>query len=249
MVVLAFDTSSSVASVAVAVDGKVVACHEAAVQRHGQALLPMIDDTLRQVGARRSDIGRVAVGLGPGSFTGTRIGLAVAKALAFGLERPLVALGSLQILALAETDSRVSLSKEPALESFHRLPPASPGDFIAPLVDAGRGRVYGALFRAGEGALAVEEILGPFDLPPGEAADRIEQVASEGVRWIGSGVASVGPRARFDGAAERRPSAAILARVAPSLEVTDPGLEPLYVRPSDAVASSSSSSPVPRARE
>jgi tRNA threonylcarbamoyladenosine biosynthesis protein TsaB len=69
--------------------------------RHGEEILSRLDALLAQAGAQARDIGAVAVGIGPGSFTGLRIGLATAKTLAYGLNVPLVGIPTAHALALA----------------------------------------------------------------------------------------------------------------------------------------------------
>ena len=71
--------------------------------RHGEQLIEQLDDLLGATGRRPSDIGALVVGIGPGSFTGLRIGLATAKTLAYSLDVPLVGIPSTHALALAAT--------------------------------------------------------------------------------------------------------------------------------------------------
>jgi tRNA threonylcarbamoyladenosine biosynthesis protein TsaB len=92
---LAFDTATAVATSAL-VDG-----HEVLGERvsRAQTLLEDVDALLRQAGARPSDLDRLAVGLGPGSFTGVRIGLAAARGLALSLGLPGAGVSTLDALA------------------------------------------------------------------------------------------------------------------------------------------------------
>lgn len=73
----------------------------------GQAerLAPMADEIMRRAGVRFSEIGRIAVTTGPGSFTGVRVGLSFARAIALALDRPCVGVSTLEILALGEGES------------------------------------------------------------------------------------------------------------------------------------------------
>ena len=84
MLILAFDTATAVATSAL-VDGDEVLGERVS---RAQTLLEDVDALLRQAGAHPSDLDRLAVGLGPGSFTGVRIGLAVARGLALSLDLP-----------------------------------------------------------------------------------------------------------------------------------------------------------------
>ena len=102
MSILAIDTASSVSSVAVASEGKLRA--EVTVEAgrtHSETLLSHIEGALSFAGVERSALTGVAVSIGPGSFTGLRIGLATAKAIAYGLDIPLVGISTLAALALA----------------------------------------------------------------------------------------------------------------------------------------------------
>jgi tRNA threonylcarbamoyladenosine biosynthesis protein TsaB len=92
---LAFDTATAVATSALVDDGEVLGER---VSR-AQTLLEDVDALLRQAGAHPSDLDRLAVGLGPGSFTGVRIGLAVARGLALSLDLPGSGVSTLAALA------------------------------------------------------------------------------------------------------------------------------------------------------
>ena len=95
MLILAFDTATDVATSALVDDGEVLG------ERTSRAvtLLEDVDALLRQGGARPADIQALAVGLGPGSFTGTRIGLSIARGLALALDVPAAGVSTLDALA------------------------------------------------------------------------------------------------------------------------------------------------------
>ena len=95
MLTLAFDTATTVATSAL-VDGDEVLGERAS---RAQTLLEDVDALLRQAGAHPSDLDRLAIGLGPGSFTGVRIGLAVARGLALSLDLPGSGISTLAALA------------------------------------------------------------------------------------------------------------------------------------------------------
>jgi tRNA threonylcarbamoyladenosine biosynthesis protein TsaB len=98
---LAFDTATNVATSAL-VDGDEVLGERVS---RAQTLLEDVDALLRQAGAHPSDLDRLAVGLGPGSFTGVRIGLAVARGLALSLELPGSGVSTLAALAAGAPDA------------------------------------------------------------------------------------------------------------------------------------------------
>jgi tRNA threonylcarbamoyladenosine biosynthesis protein TsaB len=98
---LAFDTATAVATSALVDDNEVLGER---VSR-AQTLLEDVDALLRQAGAHPSDLDRLAVGLGPGSFTGVRIGLAVARGLALSLELPGSGVSTLAALAAGAPDA------------------------------------------------------------------------------------------------------------------------------------------------
>ena len=95
MLTLAFDTATAVATSALVGDGEVLGER---VSR-AQTLLEDVDALLRQAGAHPADLDRLAVGIGPGSFTGVRIGLAVARGLALSLDLPGAGVSTLAALA------------------------------------------------------------------------------------------------------------------------------------------------------
>lgn len=215
MRVLAFDTSSQRASAAVVDGASLLASEQAEVARHGKALEPLLRSVVASAELALADLDLIAVGLGPGSFTGTRIGVAAAKGLAFGCGIPLVGVPSLEVLA-AGTEASL----------------------CAPLVDAGRGRVYGALYALGADRPALR--LDPFDLPPAEAVQWVREATDGSLRIVGNGIARHEAIAAVADAAdgERTPDAEVLARLAlvrfAAGETAPPGLEPVYVRSSDA---------------
>jgi tRNA threonylcarbamoyladenosine biosynthesis protein TsaB len=97
---LAFDTSTTHAALAIArTDGATFVALPDPAHRHGRSLLPAVRDLVRDAGLKLAALDVFAVGLGPGSYTGLRIGLTAAKTLAYALGRPLVGLDSLEVIA------------------------------------------------------------------------------------------------------------------------------------------------------
>lgn len=127
MRILAIDTSSQVASVAILEDEKLLG--EMTINHprtHSQKLMPIIETLCSSLDLKISDMDRIAVAGGPGSFTGVRIGLSAAKALAHPFNLPVVMISSLKGLA-------------------YNLPGYD--GVVCPVLDARRGEVYTAAFR------------------------------------------------------------------------------------------------------
>jgi len=137
--VLGLETSTAAGSLALVEDGRTVGESEIDTRLdHSARLLPTLDKLLRWAGWEVADLDAVAVGLGPGSFTGIRVGLAAAQGLALGGSIPLFGVGSFPALVRGSV-----LDK----------------GIVVPLLDAGRGRIYGGRYsRNGSG---IEELLPP----------------------------------------------------------------------------------------
>ena len=137
MTILAMDTATMVSSVAVTTEDRVLAELTAETRfTHSETLVANIEEVLRLADVKREELSTVAVSLGPGSFTGLRIGLAAAKAIAYALSIPLVGVPTLEVLAAA-------------------FP--SPGAIVAPLIDAQKGNGYFALYHFTETGLVCEK--------------------------------------------------------------------------------------------
>ncbi len=109
--ILALETSELTGSVAVAANGKLLAELQLdPQQRSAQSLAPAIRSLLEQVGWRPSDIRLLAVTVGPGSFTGLRVGVATAKVLAYAAGAEILGIGTLEAIAAAAPDEITALS-------------------------------------------------------------------------------------------------------------------------------------------
>ena len=130
MKLLAVDTSGPVCGVAVLEEGKIL-YEGAAVNRltHSVSLMPMVEEALNKCSTDISEIDLYAAVVGPGSFTGVRIGVSAVKGMAHGAGKPCVAVDALEALAWG-----VSLTP----------------DLICPIQDARAGQVYGASFQPGQ---------------------------------------------------------------------------------------------------
>lgn len=133
MLSLAFDTATSHGRFALAEDGVVLVYRPLNVSgSYADALLPVIEDMLQEAGRRKEELGAIGVTVGPGSFTGVRIGVATAKGLAWGLGSRLVGVSSLEAMAGA------LLAEHP--DASHAVP----------ALDARRGEIFCGVFeRAG----------------------------------------------------------------------------------------------------
>jgi tRNA threonylcarbamoyladenosine biosynthesis protein TsaB len=109
-------------------------------KKHSAFLLPTIKRVTEGLNIKLSDFDYFAVGLGPGSFTGMRIGLSVVKGMAYVLNKPLIGISSLQVLAF---NAKMFLHKDDKLNNAH----------ICPMIDAKRGLIFTALFSLREGRL------------------------------------------------------------------------------------------------
>jgi tRNA threonylcarbamoyladenosine biosynthesis protein TsaB len=132
---MAFESATESAGVAMADESGVIASATTRRgRRHAESIAPAIDFVCRRSGSSLRDLDGVCVDVGPGLFTGLRVGVATAKAVAFALGVPVYGAGSLEILALALASS-----------------PLPVGSVLVPVVDARRGEVFSARFRAGTG--------------------------------------------------------------------------------------------------
>ena len=133
MKILALESSAKAASCAVLADGEVLAsAWQATGLTHSRTLLPMVEDMLKNSELSLGDMDAIAVAVGPGSFTGLRIGVAAVKGLAWGAEKPCIAVSTLEAMAwpLAHLEGNIVCA-----------------------MDARRQQIYNAVFRAGSGTL------------------------------------------------------------------------------------------------
>ncbi|WP_163132722.1 tRNA (adenosine(37)-N6)-threonylcarbamoyltransferase complex dimerization subunit type 1 TsaB [Agarivorans sp. Alg241-V36] len=96
---LALDTSTENCSVALQWNGEVISKQEYSPRDHTQKILPFVEEVLAEAGVSLTQVDAIAFGRGPGSFTGVRIGVATAQGLAFGADKPMVAVSTLQAMA------------------------------------------------------------------------------------------------------------------------------------------------------
>ena len=130
MLLLGIDTSAAI-SVGVVRDDQVLAAisrHEP--RRHAELLAPLVAEAIEAAGIDRTELDGIAVGVGPGPFTGLRIGLVTAQTMGYALNIPVYGLPSMDALALAARDAQIS-------------------DELVTICDARRGEVYWARYAPG----------------------------------------------------------------------------------------------------
>lgn len=197
---LALETSTPVARVGIFdIDGGACLAEASATsERHSSNLLRLCVDVTARAGVAVSDLAAIACGAGPGSFTGLRVGFAVAKGFALPFGIPFITVSSLQVLA------RDMASAEPGAEWY------------LPCLDAGKGQVYAAAFaQAGQALERKSEdwVVAPVaisDVAPAEGA--LVFAGTGAVRYRTALQDALGTRARFADAAG--PSAASVAAYA-----------------------------------
>ncbi|KFN52077.1 hypothetical protein N790_12915 [Arenimonas malthae CC-JY-1] len=229
MKLLAIETSTEACSVAVYADGAVLARHELAPRRHTQLVLPWADELLAEVGLRKSQLDALAVGRGPGAFTGVRLAIALVQGLALALDRPVLPISTLAVLAMQ-----------------------GQGERILAAIDARMGEVYlGEFARDADGLVTAT---GEESICPPARAPLPERVVS----GVGTGfgaehgalVARLGDTlAGFD--ASTLPHAADLAKLAARAftrgEAVDAArIEPAYLRDKVALTLAEQGKPAPR---
>ena len=205
MLVLGLDTCLATCSVAVLDGARVCAfASEAMARGHQERLAPMAREVMAQAGREFAALDRIGVTVGPGSFTGLRVGIAFAKGLALALDRPAAGVGTLEAMA------------------------ADLEGLVFPVIDARRGQLYLQAFEDGRALMA------PDALSAGDAAARIAELSQgRAFTLAGSGaplLAGLSSAARVLDAqgADARAVARLAAARAPA------PLRPLYLRAPDA---------------
>lgn len=181
-------------------------CSEPMVKGHSERIAGFARDAVAQAGLAFTDLDRIGVTVGPGSFTGLRVGLAFAQGLAAALDRPVVGVSALDALAASAGEAQE----------------------VAALIDARRGQVYARFWRGAEADGAAEA------LSLESAAARIIALGT-GAVLVGSGAALFADVAAgraclsLDG-----PAPEALARLAAAAEPASAPARPLYLRAPDA---------------
>ena len=216
--ILSLATVTEMCSVAVLRGDQIVADHQCWLgTRHAEKLLPMIVHVMKEAALDFSDLDKIAVAKGPGSFTGIRIGMAAARGLALATSKPLLGVSSLEAIAQAVY---------------------SPGRGVLATLDARRGQIYAQSF-SGHGIPNVE----PSVMPPEDIGqlifDKEYTVAGTGVSLVHpylSELPGYKENIVFD-ETEGLPRASDVARAAVSQQAETSSrsdIRPVYLRPPDA---------------
>lgn len=164
MLILGITTSTAQVGCAIGGhEGILAAFHSSRGRRHAETLTPAIDHLCRQARIDLSEIGAIAVDVGPGMFTGLRVGIATAKALSYARRLPMIGVSSLDLLAFP-------------LRYSHRR--------IVCAIDAGRGELFHASYRQVPGG--VQRVSEPEVATPADLASDLSATADE-ILLVGDG--------------------------------------------------------------
>lgn len=212
MLTLALDTANDRLAVALAGEGKATARSEAITRGHAERLFPLIDEVLAAAGCEIDQVARIAVNVGPGSFTGIRIAVAAARGLGLALSTPVVGIDALRLIAASLNEP----ADGPVLSA----------------VDARRGEVYAALYGP-KGDVLEAPFAADAEAVLARLGDRAAVLAGSGAAILAHQAAISGRRVpRIDAMTATDPL--VLARLG---SIADPATalpRPLYLRAPDA---------------
>ncbi len=218
MNLLAIETATEACSVALNIDGRVIERFEIAPRRHAELVLPWIDEMLATAGIGKHQIDAIAVGRGPGAFTGVRLAVAVVQGIAMALDRPVLSISTLAALALEAN--------------------AALGQHVLAAIDARMGEVYVGAFRIDDNGLPMAVDSERLHIP----SQALALLTDNDWLAVGSGFAAVDAALRNGLAhrlnrcdAEALPHASAVARLglaafARGEAISADQLEPAYLR-------------------
>lgn len=190
MRLLAFDTAAAACSAALWSDdggGGILASRRRLMERgQSESLISMIGEVMAEAGADFHDLDRLAVTVGPGAFTGVRIGLAAAKGLALAGETPLVGVTTLEAIAYAALRKGGANADAPS----GTTPPTRPARILVTLA-AGRRDLYCQLFAADSSPLGLSPLAPPGAMLPAEAPAFLAGIPAEGRLMLAGNGASI----------------------------------------------------------
>ena len=222
MIVLGIETSTPQTSVALGGETGILAAASLAGKAHQEQVVPTLEHLLRWSGIRLSQIGGVAVGVGPGLFTGLRVGVQTAKSLAQVLSVPIMGMTSLDVLAFS-------------VRYTSRL--------VGAVIDARRGEVFWAAYRPVPGGVVRE---GEYAVSSPERLVAELEALAEDVLVVGDGailyrneIEELGSQVEFASVAEAHPQASAMVELSVPRFVREEydrlaDVLPVYVRKSDA---------------
>jgi tRNA threonylcarbamoyladenosine biosynthesis protein TsaB len=212
MRVLGIETTTQWVSVALVEGGQVILerAHDRPKQS-AERLLPLIAELLSEAGWQRTSLECLGVSLGPGSFTGVRVGIACAQGLSLGLGVPLVGVSSLRAMARA-------------------VPASLPGVRCA-VLDARRAEVFAAGYASGPRAA---QVLPPVALSTSSAGQTLQAQLAAPIVWVGSGLSLLGVKPTFVAPGTEGPSAGAVGLLAEELDPAENPAVPVYIRDAGA---------------
>ena len=222
MLILGIETATAQVGVAIGGhEGVIASFHSTRDRRHAETLAPAIKFLCEQSRVSLDDIGAVAVDIGPGLFTGLRVGLATAKSIAHARRIPMVGISSLDLAA---------------------FPARFTDRLVVSMIDARRGEVFYSTYRRVPGG--IQRITDPVVDQPGDVADQL-MALNEECLLVGDGAERYAEVFRSVDGVEigqegfRHPSADSLVELAHARAVreefvTPAEIEPLYLRAPDA---------------
>ncbi len=217
MRLLALDTATEACSAAILIDGRTLARFEVAGRSHTQQMLPMVHGLMAEAGLSFPQLDGFVCGIGPGSFAGVRIGVGFVKGLALSLDRPVVGISSLTMLAQAAVDAGARK--------------------VIASIDARMNEIYVGTFEAGADGLC-RPLSASHVMPP----DLFREAAAGPWHAVGTGWSTyeavmrrgvAGDLLHIDGAALPRAQTALklaLPQFAAGTALSADDLAPLYLR-------------------
>jgi len=149
--ILHIDTSGPDALIGISQDLKIIASKQNSQSNtHGEFVQAGVDELFRDSAMQLKDIDAIAVTMGPGSYTGLRVGLASAKGFAFALNKPLIGLSTLTLLAKAAV-GHLTATENPLVNEKHLQ--------VFSMIDARRMEIFGAIYNSSLGYLAAEKAM------------------------------------------------------------------------------------------
>jgi tRNA threonylcarbamoyladenosine biosynthesis protein TsaB len=215
--------------------------------RHAAKLLPLCAEVLELAGRSFGDLDRIAVGIGPGTFTGLRIGVATARALAQATAVPLVGVSTLESLAMHAASAVSAVSEAPAVSGVSAVSEASEAEVVLAVLDARRNEAFtggwwlSQLSSAAQANGRSRPVVEPAALGPEALGDELRRLGRSTLA-VGEGAVAFrqvlersGAFVPDDDSGLHRVSAVNHCRIARDLEPSDPErVQPQYLRLPDA---------------